>query len=546
MRAAFMSIGKALLSYSEGMTPARRTLNLGILAHVDAGKTTLTERLLYAAGVIDEIGSVDAGTTQTDSLALERQRGITIKSAVVSFAVGDLDRQPDRHARPPGLHRRGRAGAGRARRRRAGDLGRGGRAAADAHPDARAAAAGHSRADLREQDRPRAARGHDDAVLSAIARPADAGGRRDGTRRASSARAAAGFTPCGGRTRASGAPGGVLAEQDDALLAAYVDGEAAFPTAGCARALAAQTRRGRGASGVLRLGASPAPASSELMRGIPELLPGRRGMPDGPVSGRVFKIERGAAGEKIAYVADVLRRPCRSGDGCGSAPDREGKVTAISVFAGGAAVRRDRSVPGEIGKLWGLAEIQVGDAIGDARHARPTGTSSRRRRWRRSCVPRHRGDKGAPARRAGQLAEQDPLINMRQDDVSGRRSTSRSTARCRRRSSRPRWPADYGLAATFRETTTISCERPIGTGAAAQRLRQAPNPFVATVGLRIEPADPGSGVHFRLEVEPGSMPIAFFRATEDTVRKTLQARYLRLGSHRLHRDDDALGLPGAP
>src|SRR5882757_7901453 len=67
-----------------------RTLNLGILAHVDAGKTSLTERLLYAAGVIDQVGSVDAGTTQTDSLALERQRGITIKSAVVSFAVGDV------------------------------------------------------------------------------------------------------------------------------------------------------------------------------------------------------------------------------------------------------------------------------------------------------------------------------------------------------------------------------------------------------------------------------------------------------------------------
>src|SRR5213592_4356351 len=65
-------------------------LNLGILAHVDAGKTTLTERLLYAAGVIDELGSVDAGTTQTDSLALEQQRGITIKSAVVSFAIEDV------------------------------------------------------------------------------------------------------------------------------------------------------------------------------------------------------------------------------------------------------------------------------------------------------------------------------------------------------------------------------------------------------------------------------------------------------------------------
>src|SRR5256885_12530957 len=68
----------------------QRTLSLGILAHVDAGKTTLTERLLYAAGAIDEIGSVDAGTTQTDSLTLERQRGITIKSAVVSFVINDV------------------------------------------------------------------------------------------------------------------------------------------------------------------------------------------------------------------------------------------------------------------------------------------------------------------------------------------------------------------------------------------------------------------------------------------------------------------------
>src|SRR3954453_8752427 len=65
-------------------------LTLGILAHVDAGKTSLTERLLHAAGVIDAVGSVDRGDTQTDTLALERRRGITIRSAVVSFTVGDV------------------------------------------------------------------------------------------------------------------------------------------------------------------------------------------------------------------------------------------------------------------------------------------------------------------------------------------------------------------------------------------------------------------------------------------------------------------------
>src|ERR671914_794490 len=67
-----------------------RTIDLGILAHVDAGKTTLSERLLYTAGAIDHVGSVDAGTTQTDALELERERGITIRSAVASFLVGDL------------------------------------------------------------------------------------------------------------------------------------------------------------------------------------------------------------------------------------------------------------------------------------------------------------------------------------------------------------------------------------------------------------------------------------------------------------------------
>ena len=66
-----------------------RTLNLGILAHVDAGKTSLTERLLFTAGVIPKLGSVDAGNTQTDSLELERERGITIKAAVVSFSIGN-------------------------------------------------------------------------------------------------------------------------------------------------------------------------------------------------------------------------------------------------------------------------------------------------------------------------------------------------------------------------------------------------------------------------------------------------------------------------
>ena len=66
-----------------------KIINIGILAHVDAGKTTLTESLLYTSGAILELGSVDKGTTRTDTMFLERQRGITIQAAVTSFNWDD-------------------------------------------------------------------------------------------------------------------------------------------------------------------------------------------------------------------------------------------------------------------------------------------------------------------------------------------------------------------------------------------------------------------------------------------------------------------------
>ncbi|WP_096189851.1 elongation factor G [Evansella halocellulosilytica] len=67
-----------------------KRINIGVLAHVDAGKTTLTEQILYQAGIIKHVGSVDKGTTLTDSLEIERRRGITVKSAAVSFYLNDL------------------------------------------------------------------------------------------------------------------------------------------------------------------------------------------------------------------------------------------------------------------------------------------------------------------------------------------------------------------------------------------------------------------------------------------------------------------------
>src|ERR687886_186309 len=66
--------------------PLERTRNIGIAAHIDAGKTTLTERILFYTGMIHKIGEVHEGTTVTDWMEKERERGITITSAARTWA----------------------------------------------------------------------------------------------------------------------------------------------------------------------------------------------------------------------------------------------------------------------------------------------------------------------------------------------------------------------------------------------------------------------------------------------------------------------------
>lgn len=81
---------------------------------------------------------------------------------------------------------------------------------------------------------------------------------------------------------------------------------------------------------------------------------------------------------------------------------------------------------------------------------------------------------------------------------------------------------EFGIDVTFRETTTICVERPIGSGSAFEAGDTEHNPFLATIGLRVDPAPIGSGVEYRLEVELGSMPFSLMRAVEETVRSALR------------------------
>jgi len=67
------------------MAGTNKIINVGIVAHVDAGKTSITELFLYKSGAISNLGSVDKGTSQSDHLAVEKERGISVKSGTASF-----------------------------------------------------------------------------------------------------------------------------------------------------------------------------------------------------------------------------------------------------------------------------------------------------------------------------------------------------------------------------------------------------------------------------------------------------------------------------
>jgi ribosomal protection tetracycline resistance protein len=518
-----------------------RTLNLGILAHVDAGKTTLSERLLFTAGAIDHVGSVDAGTTQTDSLDLERERGITIRSAVASFFVGDL---AVNLVDTPG------------------------------HPDF-----------IAEVERVLAVLDGAVLVVSAVegVQPqtpllfralqrlkvptlifvnkidrAGADGERvleTLKRRLSPSVVPMAAVRDAGSRAASVVPFGdddpahrttlteVLAERDDALLDAYVADETSVSGPRLRDELGVQTRRGL-VHPVFFGSAGYGIGVGELLSGIDELLRGADGDPDAPVSGRVFKIERTAGGERVAYArlyAGTLRARQRVAVGGGG----DAKATSIRVFAPSGAPRRDVMVAGEMATVRGLGAVRVGDAIGDPRPGDEAAARFPRPSLEAIVVARNPAQQGSLRAALAQLAEQDPLIDVRQDEDRHEIAVS-LYGEVQKDVIGATLERDYRIEADFRETTTVCIERPAGVGEAEEVIhamtktnitgRSSPfstNPFLATLALRIEPALAGSGIEYRWHVEPRLIPLYLFK-TVDTMAAQLEAYVREALSEGLH------------
>ena len=498
-------------------------VNIGILAHVDAGKTTLTERILFETGVIRSVGSVDKGTTQTDTMELERARGITIKSAVVSFQLNDLKVNL--------IDTPGHSDFIAEVERSLGVL--------DGVVLVVSAVEG-----VQPQTRrlARAIRAAHLPLIIFVNKIDRLGARGDDLLEDIRAKLNLRVVPMtvasglGERTATVDARDreslewrdpliDLLAEQDERVIEEFERTGGVLSTSFLTERLQSQVASGD-VTPVYFGSAITGVGVQELLDGIEEWLPRAGRESDGPASGTVFKIMRRDSGEKLVYVRlfdgslSVRQRVLlRRRDQFGELQEIEERITGIEGFASGTAKTVDDVRAGEITALHGLRSARIGDRIGsdgtdmgEVERVFPTPALE-------SVVrPTDPGQITHLREALEQLAEQDPLITLRQRNESGEISV-RLFGEVQKEVLTETLTHEYGVGVHFGPSRTICIERPIGVGEAVEIIFEEPNPFYATIGFRIEPAGQRSGIRYVREL--GSLPLAFYRAIEETLYETL-------------------------
>jgi ribosomal protection tetracycline resistance protein len=464
-----------------------KTLNIGILAHVDAGKTSLTERLLFEAGAIGRLGSVDGGDTQTDSLDLERRRGITIRSAVVSFVTGDtritlID--------TPG-HSDFIAEVERALRVLDGAV-------------LVVSAVEGVQAQTRVLMRTLRRLGIPTLIF---VNKIDRMGARDllDEIRAKLAPRAIALSA----TTSSDELAELLADGDDTFLESYVEDR--VDAAACRAELARQVACGA-LHPVLSGSAITGAGVADLVTAMAELLPATERTGDGPLHATVFKIDRGRAGEKIAYTRlhSGSLSPRQRISFYRGETELTGRISAIEVAGD------DVALAGDVARVRGLRDVRIGDRLGSPGAADRGGVFAPP--ILESVVRPVRPEEAAALFTAlTRLSEEDPLIDVRR---RGHDVSVRLYGEVQKEVLRSMLAEGAGIEVEFEPTSTLYVEKPVGCGEAVEEMDPEQRLyFFATVGLQVEP---GSGVTFGLSVELGSLPLAFHKAIEETVHSTFE------------------------
>ena len=480
-------------------------LNLGILAHVDAGKTSLTERLLFDAGVIDAPGSVDEGTTRTDSMDLERRRGITIRAAVTSFEIGDLTVNVlDTPGHPDFIAEVERS-----------------LVVLDAAVLVLSAVEGVQPQTVVIW---RALRALGVPTILFVNKVDRSGADVEAVVAQIRRRLIPDVVPLSsvedvGLRAATVEPLDLVSAEvvesvataDDSLLDRWVDDPSA--TRGEVRRALRHGIRDGSLTPVLAGSAITGAGIEDLRRALVDLAPRANGSLEGPAAGSVFKVDRDDRGRRtwVRIWSGVLHPRDRLAL---AGPGRE-VVTEVRVSRHGSLDRDVRAVAGEVAVVRGLSTIRVGDTFGPVEsrveHHFPPATMQ-------ALV-----EPVDPTRRTAlftaltELAEGDPLIDVRVSADDEQIALSLH-GEVQMEVIASLLEEAYAVPVRFRDTSTVCIERVVGSGSSVDLIKVGGNPYLAGIGLRVESRPVGHGLEFSPGIERGNLPPAFIAATEEGVR----------------------------
>ena len=479
-------------------------INIGILAHVDAGKTTLTESLLYASGTISEPGSVEKGTTRTDTMFLERQRGITIQTAVTSFqwhrckvnivdTPGHMDFLAEVYRSLAVLD-----GAILVLSAKDG-------------VQAQTRVLFHA---LRKLNIPTIIFinkidqvGIDlESVYQSVRDKLSADIIIKQTVSLSSKITLTENT--------SAEVWDSVIENNDELLAKYIAGESISQ-----KELAQEEQRRVQDASLLPVyhgSAKNGLGIQQLMDAVIGLFQSTKEQGSAALCGRVFKVEYTDCGQRLVYLR-LYSGTLRLRDTVALAGREKLKITEMRIPSKGEIVRTDTAHKGEI-VILPSDSLRLNDILGDK-------TQLPREMWsdvpfpmlRTTITPKTAEQRDRLLDALTQIADTDPLLHYEVDSTTheiilsflGRMQLEVVSALLTEK---------YKIETAVKEPTVIYLERPLKVASHTIHIEVPPNPFWASIGLSVTPLPLGSGVKYESRVSLGYLNQSFQNAVMDGIR----------------------------
>ena len=494
------------------MAEKRRIRNLGILAHVDAGKTTLTENMLFLSGSIKSVGNVNKGTSLSDKLEVEKKRGISVRASALSFRwqgvqINLID-TPGHVDFSSEVERSLRVLDGAILVLSAVE-------GIQAHTesiwnalealevpvilfinkiDRMGADSAGVLARLREEFSPdmvRLNQAENEGEGNAMVADLSADQHRELVE--------------------------IVAEKDDALLEKYLDGEQLELEV--LRPTLATCVKKRCLFPVLCGSAKNSEGIEALLETIVTCFPDADTEGDRPVSGVVFRIEHDPKLGRIAGVRLYAGRLKNRDTVLNSTAGREEKITQIKTSFLNKYEDTGILHAGDIGFLCGMPEVQIGDVLGDPEPV-PGNYALSEPLLSVQVKPQNEADHFALAEALQQLSSEDPHLNFKwfneerelHVNIMGVIQTEILTELLMSR---------FGIAAMFSDPTVIYKETPAQSGYGEESYTM-PKPCWAIVSYLLEPGERGSGYSYASEVSVDRIKHRYQNEIAQTIPEALK------------------------